>query len=167
MTLLPAGTTSNESLHAELNRWWKNSPEQFPTTLQLHLSVGHMGKLLAHNAALYSPTLRQVGHDQVLALALRAVQFTEPDWLNWCLDGVRADLPLFRAREDLSGRLVAQGMSARQTSKTQYLVLKKPAGGTVVRKKPAGLQVLKKPAGVQMRGKLRRTPFTLQRPSLR
>ena len=166
MTLLPAGTTSNESLHAELNRWWKNSPEQFATTLQLHLSVGHMGKLLAHNAALYSPTLRQVGHDQVLALALRAVQFTEPDWLNWCLDGVRADLPLFRAREDLSGRLVEQGISERQRTKTQYVVLKKPAGTTVVRKKPAGLQVRKKPAGVQvknLRGKLRRTPFTLKR----
>ena len=76
LTLLPAGTGSNESLHAELNRWWRNSPEQFPTTLQVHLAIGHLGKLLAHSAALYQPTLRQVGHDQVVALAVRAVTFT-------------------------------------------------------------------------------------------
>ena len=60
MTLLPAGTASNESLHAELNSWWRNAPEQFPTTLELHLHVGWFAKLLAHNAALYRPTLRQV-----------------------------------------------------------------------------------------------------------
>ena len=122
MTLLPAGTTS------ELNRWWKNSPEQFPTTLQLHLSVGHMGKLLAHNAALYSPTLRQVSHVQVLALALRGVQFTEEDWQSWWEDGVVADLPLFMDREELSARLVVQGTSVKQKKTTQYVVRKKPAG---------------------------------------
>jgi len=83
LTLLPSGTGSNESLHAELNRWWKNSPEQLPTTLQLHLAIGHFGKLLAHNAALYSPTLRQVGHDQVLALALRGIQFAGDEWQSW------------------------------------------------------------------------------------
>ena len=83
LVLLPSGTGSNESLHAELNRWWKNSPEQFPTTLQVHLAIGHFGKLLAHNAALYHPTLRQVGHDQVLALAVRAVRFTGEGWQSW------------------------------------------------------------------------------------
>ena len=40
MTMLPSGTASNESLHAELNNWWRNAPEQFSTTLDLHLQVG-------------------------------------------------------------------------------------------------------------------------------
>jgi hypothetical protein len=170
MTLLPAGTTSNESLHAELNSWWKNSPVQYPTTLELHLSVGHVGKLLAHNAALYHPTLRQVGHDQVLALALRSVQYHKPEWLLWCEAGFRAEIPLFRAREELSHRLAEQGTSTKPKTITQYGLMKKPAGAGVVMKKPAGLVVLKRPAGQQMSSesaKRRRTPFSLHRCSLK
>ena len=170
MTLMPAGTTSNESLHAELNSWWKNSPEQYPTTLELHLSVGHVGKLLAHNAALYNPTLRQVGHDQVLALALRSVQFQTPEWMLWCQDGVRGQMPLFRAREELCDRMAEQGMVTKSNTITQYALMKKPAGDAVVKKKPAGLVVLKRPAGkplISESAKLRRTPFTLKRCTLK
>ena len=161
--MMPAGTASNESLHAELNRWWKNSPEQFPTTLQLHLSIGHIGKLLAHNAAMYSPTLRQVSHDQVLALAVRGVRFGEEDWRTWCEDGLVAEIPLFKEREVLSARLTAAGTSVAKT-KTQYAVRKKPAG--LVYKKPAASVEAKKVNTVKSHTKLRRTPFTLKRCSL-
>ena len=80
LTLLLSGIAPNESLHTELSSWWKNSPEQFPTTPQLHLTTGQFGTLLVHSVALYSPTSRQVGHDQVLALALRGIQFTGEAW---------------------------------------------------------------------------------------
>ena len=163
LTLLPAGTASNESLHAELNRWWRNSPEQFPTTLQLHLAVGHLGKLLAHNAALYSPTSRQVSHDQVLALAVQGVQFTEQAWRSWCEAGIVAEMPLFKDRENLSSRLAAQPKPAPK-QKSLYKVMKKPAG---VRKKTAAkfsknVVVVKAGARFQVK-KFRRTPFRLKR----
>ena len=162
MTLLPAGTASNESLHAELNNWWKNSPEQFPTTLQLHLSVGHLGKLLAHNAALYYPTLRQVSHDQVLALALRGVEFKEEEWQLWCQDGVVADLPLFSERQELKARLVAHGSSVNEKKTTVYVARTRPAG---VYKKPAamGVEVQKSAKLKGSSEKHRRTPFQLKR----
>ena len=165
MTLLPAGTASNESLHAELNNWWKNSPEQFPTTLQLHLSVGHLGKLLAHNAALYYPTLWQVSHDQVLALALRGVEFKEEEWQLWCQDGVVADLPLFSERQELKARLVAHGSSVKEKKTTVYVARKRPAG---VYKKPAamGVEVQKSAKLKGSSEKHRRTPFQLKRSCL-
>jgi len=165
MTLLPSGTTSNESLHAELNRWWRNSPEQFPTTLELHLRVGHLGKLLAHNSALYSPTLRQVPHDQVLALAVRGVSFGEQGWRSWCEAGVRAEVPMFSEREELGARLAEQPKAA----KTQdfFKVMKKPAAASS-KKKPAAasVEVTKvKVAKVQIK-KVRRTAFSLKRIAL-
>ena len=89
----------------ERSRWWKNSPEQFPTTLELHLSVAHLGKLLAHNAALYSPTLRQVGQDQVLALAMQGMRWTDDGWRHWCEIETAADLPMFASRKELSARI--------------------------------------------------------------
>ena len=67
-----------------------------------------MGKHLAHNSALYSPTLRQVPHDQVLALAVRGVSFGEESWRSWCEAGARAEVPLFAEREELGARLSEQ-----------------------------------------------------------
>lgn len=165
MTLLPSGTASNESLHAELNRWWRNSPEQFPTTLELHLRVGHLGKLLAHNSALYSPTLRQVSHDQVLALAVRGVSFGEEGWRSWCEAGARAEVPLFSEREELSARLSEQPKAAK--TKDVYKVMKKPAAASAMKKPAAAsVEVTKvKVAKVQVK-KLRRTAFSLKRSAL-
>jgi len=164
MTLLPSGTTSNESLHAELNRWWRNSPEQFPTTLELHLRVGHLGKLLAHNSALYSPTLRQVPHDQVLALAVRGVSFGEEGWRSWCEAGARAEVPLFSEREELSARLSEQPKAPK--TKDFYKVMKKPAAASALKRPAAHVEVTKvKVAKVQVK-KLRRTAFSLKRSAL-
>jgi hypothetical protein len=167
MTLLPAGTASNESLHAELNRWWKNSPEQFPTTLQLHLSVGHMGKLLAHNAALYTPTLRQVGHDQVLALALRGVIFTDKGWEAWCQGGLTADLPLFSEREELKAGLKAQSGQKKVATKTVYVVNKKPAAKGFKKPAAAGCVLVTKAKVKKAVSLRRRTPFSLKREILK
>ena len=166
--LLPSGTGTNESLHAEINKWWRNSPEQFPTTLQLHLRIGHFGKLLAHNAALYAPTLRQVSHDQTLVLALRSVVFAGEPWRMWwdACEGVGA-LPLFGERTDLQRRLAADGKQcSRQT--TTYRMTKKRATMRLLRR-PAGIlrvEAVKRPAQQSKRDKVRRTPFTLKRRAL-
>ena len=177
MILLPSGTASNESLHAEINRWWRRSPEVFPTTLQLHLKIASFGKLLTHNSGLYSPTLRQVAHDQVMVLSLAGVQWSSEDWNQWqhASDGGRAELPLFRARTELQKRIGAAQGSGTRTS-TKFVVRKKPAAITT--KKPA-TSLKKKPAtGSEMvvmlkdsplkgkRNMLRRTPFTLKRRNL-
>jgi len=37
--MLGSGTAANESLHAEMNSWYRNQPELYPTTLQLQLQV--------------------------------------------------------------------------------------------------------------------------------
>ena len=166
MSLLPAGTSSNESFHAELNRWWRNSPEQFPTTLQLHLMVGHLGKLLAHNSALYSPTLRQVPHDQVLALAVRCVSFGEQGWRSWCEAGARAEVPMFLEREELGARLAE--LPKAGSSKDVFKVMKKPAAASS-KKKPsaaASVEVTKVKVAKSQFKKFRRTPFSLKRVAL-
>ena len=164
MTLLSSGTTSNESLHSEVNRWWRNAPEQFPTTLELHLRVGHLGKLLAHNSALYSPTLRQVPHEQVLALAVRGVSFEEEGWRSWCDAGARAEVPLFTQREELSARLSQQPKAPK--TKDLYKVMKKPAAGAAFKRPGAHVQVQKVNVARAQAKKLRRTPFSLKRRAL-
>ena len=130
-----------------------------------------MGKLLAHNSALYSPTLRQVPHDQVLALAARGVIFGEQSWRSWCETGARAAVPLFAAREELGARLAEQPKAA----KTQdfFKDMKKPAAASS-KKKPAAASAKKKPAAASVEvtkfkvakvqfEKCRRTPFSLKR----
>ena len=139
LTLLPSGTASNESLHAELNNWWRNSPECYSTTLDLHLQVGQLAKMLSHNSALYCPTLRQVPQDQVLALALQGITFDDASWSSWGEHGIKASVPLFEAREELAGRLAASSSGAVHHV-TTFVVQKKPS-----QKKPAGsIEVIKK-----------------------
>ena len=45
--LLPVGTTSNESLHAEINGWFRQTQNLHPATLKLKLSILTLSKLLA------------------------------------------------------------------------------------------------------------------------
>ena len=145
VTLLPSGTSSYESLHAEINRWWKNSPEQYSTTLALHLRVAQVGKLLAHNAALYQPTLRQVRQSQTLALALQGVCFSEEQWIAWLGESHgQGEMPLFGERCELKKRIAAKSASIGAPSGrllTKYVLSKKPARDGMRRpaasKKPA------------------------------
>ena len=121
-----------------------------------------MGKLLAHNSALYSPTLRQVPHDQVLALAVRGVTFGEQSWRSWCEAGARAQVPLFAAREELGALLAEQGHAGK--THDFFAAKKKPAGASS-QKKPAAacVEITKvKVAKVQLK-KFRRTAVSLKR----
>ena len=66
LSLLGSGTSRNEALHAEVNRWFRNQPEVFASTVELQLRVSTLAKLQAHNCALYSRTLRQLAPAEVL-----------------------------------------------------------------------------------------------------
>ena len=58
LPLLPSGTSGNESLHHEVNNWFRNSDGKYLQTLEVQLSINVVGKLLSHNTAMYCPGLR-------------------------------------------------------------------------------------------------------------
>ena len=50
-SLLPSGTSSNESLHSQINSWSKSIRSLHQSTLTLKLDIMHFGKVLAHHVA--------------------------------------------------------------------------------------------------------------------
>ncbi len=165
--LLGSGTATNESLHAELNRWYRSQPEVFPTTLELQLDVARLGKMLAHNAAMYHPTSRQVRHEQVRDLAVSGCGWNESEWQGWCAQCRRDDaiipapLPKAAQRKELGEKIAAKGKPQAGRRTVKYVV-KKPAGrGSPANKNTvvivAEQRELKRP------WRLKRTPFTLDR----
>ena len=82
--LLSSGTTSNESLHRDINGWFRNQPELYVNTLDVQLLVNHTAKLMVHNAALYRPALRiRTNHTFLCALSSKFT-LNEVDWASWC-----------------------------------------------------------------------------------
>ena len=98
--LMPTGTTSNESLCAEINGWFRQTQCLHQSTLRLKLSILVLGKLLSHNTALYSPTARQMSSGQVLARRVGAGLWQQQEWSNWARQSVqKAILPVEEARK--------------------------------------------------------------------
>ena len=136
--LLPIGTTSNESLHREINVWFRETQLLHQSTLSLKLQILHLNKNLSHNFALYRPTCRQVPHAELLARVTTKPVWKDDTWSDWCADLAddrylsKASLPLHERREK------------------ERVLVKKTA-----QKRPAAAQ----------RGdvKRRRTPHTLKR----
>lgn len=58
--LLPSRTTSNEALRAEINTWFRQIQGMRKSTSRLKLTAQCLGKLLAHQTALHSPTCSQL-----------------------------------------------------------------------------------------------------------
>jgi hypothetical protein len=93
--MLPAGTTSNESLHAKMNSWFLQTQGLHQTTLKIKLSILTLSKLLSHNAALYSPTAAQLPSSQVLARRLGQGLWTKESWASWAACSLqKANLPM-------------------------------------------------------------------------
>ena len=67
-------------LHAEINRWFRNQPALYVTTLELQLEAANLAKLIAHNSALYRPQLRQLDQATVLRFGALAVNITKEGW---------------------------------------------------------------------------------------
>ncbi len=104
------------------------------------LSVCQLGKLLAHNAAMYRPTLRQMDQQFVLHVCSRTIRFCEDSWKSYCSRLLRGQsvllqslLPLTEERKEISARV-------------RDWIMKRPA------------RALKRPTA-----RLKRTPFTLAR----
>ena len=132
--LLPTGTTSNESLHAEINNWFRQTQSLHKSTLSLKLKILVFSKLIAHNTSLYSPGARQMSSSHVLARRIGTGLWTMDDWKGWACKGkAKASLPIEQQRR-------------AESHKVKKIMAKRPA------------RRLQKPAA-----KVHRTPFTLSR----
>ncbi len=171
--LLGAGTTPNESLHNEINNWYRNQPEVFPTTLALQLDVGSLFKLLTHNSAMYSPTLRQYGHSEVKMVMAAQLDIIDVDkWATWCGEqrcverGVvrKAPLPMLSQRQALKKAIKDTGVRMLRIKRKIVLklrpasVLKRPA--SALKRPAAQLQVELQVTDTPAQRPLKRTPFT-------
>ena len=96
--LLPSGTSSNESLHAEINSWTKSIRSLHQSTLRQKLEIMQFGKVLAHHVASCFPTVQQTSEAVLLARAVATDVWTDATWQN-CCSSAKAPVPLHRARQ--------------------------------------------------------------------
>ena len=96
----------------------------YTTTVALQMHINLVGKLLAHNSALYRPTLVQIEHGVVWAASAHTIKFAPEVWETFCATPQRA--PLFQRRAQI-GRLVRQHVFKRPA------IAKRPSGRTVKR----------------------------------
>ena len=111
LSLLPTGTTSNESLHREINRWFDNVKALHMATLRVKLRVLSLMKLLTHNNAMSAPTLQQCHQQAGLVRTTAQPLFDAPAWSCFCREltqdgGIRkALLPLATDRAKMTERI--------------------------------------------------------------
>ena len=107
LALMGSGTGQNESAHMILNRASKNQPEWFQTTAELQFHTAQIAKIVAHNCAAYSPTLRQLTHATVLHRKIATIEYPPHKWEEFCKElcvGGRSSvsaayLPLHKKRQ--------------------------------------------------------------------
>jgi hypothetical protein len=131
LLLLPSGTASNESLHREINTWFRQTQKLHTATLELKLSILHLAKLLAHNSALYRHTTKQVGQAAILARVTRKSPWTARQWERWCQS-------LFENRQKPLNKAVLQLYPQRQQQVAAVRAMtpsKKPAAAGLKRKR--------------------------------
>ena len=145
-----SGTGVNESLHGELNKSTRNQPEWFSTTAVLQLNSLAIVKTLAHNCALYNPTLRQITQSMLTARRVATLEVPLEVWKEHCAilyqcdkSAIKpADVPIFRQRQEIARRI-------------KNHIYKRPAAGIKSRSSR-----IKKPRVVKS---MKRTVFTLKR----
>ena len=144
LSLLPSGTTSNESLHAEINNWFRQTQEIHQATLRLKLSILEMAKLLPHNSAAYRPTLRQLPPGYVLARAAVTEVWSDAAWGVWCCE-LSGGASVAKAQIPLQEQRMEQARAVRAWR------LGRPAAASI--RRPAAAQPIER----------KRTPFTVRR----
>ena len=137
LTLLPSGTTSNEALHAEINGWFRQTQQVYKASLRLKLRIMGLAKLMAHDACLHFPTIRQIQPAAVLARATANPLWTATTWRRWCVQMAEGD-------RCSKAELPEQANRRRERDIMRRWALKRPAAA-------------KRPAASAMRD--RRTPF--------
>jgi hypothetical protein len=147
-TLLPSGTSSNEALHAELNRNFRSTQTIHQSTIRLKLQLLCFAKLISHVSAMYRPTIRQMPSAQVLARSLGRPIWTSESWHEWCNElaahhhMTKAELPLRDSRK-------------QEVAKVKQYLLKRPAAS--LQSKPVANSKKKRTAFTRLRtGKLLR-----------
>ena len=110
--LLPSGTSSNESLHAEINSWTKSIRSLHQSTLRMKLEIMQFGKMLTHHVASCFPTVQQTSESILLARAVGEEVWTEADWRK-CCSSAKAVLPLHKSRQE-EAKKSKTGRTARQ-----------------------------------------------------
>lgn len=131
LALLPSGTASNESLHAEINNWFRQTQQLHQATLAVKLEFLTIGKLIAHNAALYQPTCRQMSARTVLARASFRQLWTPTSWQTWCSSQqevrrvVKAHLPMQREKQ-VQTELVRAWIAKRPASSEKRSIKRTP-----------------------------------------
>ena len=151
VVLLPAGTTSNEALHAEVRAWFRETQQMHKSTLEIKLRVLHLSKLMTHHAGMYRPTLRQIPSGLVLARSVVSSAWNRrKPWSKFAGQSGKAHLPLNERRQ-------------QEASLVKAHASKKPAANI---KRPAAMRhCAKKPATHVLPQKVRRTPFNRVRVS--
>ena len=81
----PTGTCSNEALHRELNDELSPRIKRYETTLEQMVQGFHMGKIIAHSAAVSRTASRQLPQEMYLRRAVTSVEFwTANQWKVMC-----------------------------------------------------------------------------------
>ena len=138
LSLLPSGTTSNESLHKELNDAFRTIQHIHQATLDLKLVVISMGKQMSHYSATNFPTTRQLDSRTVLSRCAMAPWWSEASWVDHCLS----------LKKHATGRSSKAFLANREArSKQRALVA----------------EALKKKPAAHAKHSKKRTPFTLLR----
>jgi hypothetical protein len=120
-SLLSAGTTSNEALHAEINSWFRQTQMLHQSTMKLKLQVLRVGKLLAHNSAMYRPTTRQMASGAVLCRALYRTVWTKRTWNQWCMGLTTSSRRLLKASVPLREDRI------QEACKVRHAIMKRPS----------------------------------------
>ena len=135
LSLMSSGTSGNETVHRDINQWCRNGAEWFSTTAELHFSINRFGRLLSHNTALYSPTLRQLRQSDVLARAAASMAIPSADWSSYCgllrREGADllapASLPLFQERQGIKRKIERARNNSVETALRKPAAVKRPA----------------------------------------
>lgn len=123
--LRPTGTTSNEALHSELNATFRRVQALHRSSMEARLAFFTVGKLAAHNSALYRAGIAQARSSMVLARTIGPLNlFSAAQWATWCRrDPCGTALRVDRAQEREAARRFAAELAA-----TPATTLKRPAG---------------------------------------
>ncbi|CAK0885113.1 unnamed protein product [Prorocentrum cordatum] len=156
LPLLGSGTSPNEALHSEINKWFKNQPELYAQTLELQLGVNVIGKQMMHNSAMYAPTLRQLSSQTVAASVVCSFAISAAEWANHCASQAQEQRAPRKAQLPLAlQRKAAEPLANKwKVDHKRMVVARKPAG------QQQFIRTLKRPGAAKQR---KRTPFSLVR----
>ena len=168
LSLLPSGSASNESLHAELKSIFRTIQTMHQPTLALKLLVLTFGKQMAHHCALASPTTRQMDSRTVLARSAMNQLWTGSSWSEFCMDqknhatarSTKADLP----SRDACAKLRAAVADAKKKKNAKRTHLQRKRTPFTLKREGSLVQAGAKRASYQQ---VRKKPAMCKKPAMR